>query len=104
MQGTEHDRAFFLALGCAADFFHRFLVSFSLPRAPLEPPGLPFFPDGAPGQFFNDFSVSRGRLLGLLLDALGSLGATLSPTLAPKVGIKEGKRASLVHVAFPSRF
>ncbi len=31
------------------------LVSFSLPRAPLEPPWPPFFPDGAPGRFFSDF-------------------------------------------------
>ncbi len=31
------------------------LVSFSLPRAPLEPPGPPFFLDGAPGWFFYDF-------------------------------------------------
>ena len=91
MQGTVHDIALFLALGCAADFFHRFLVSFSLPRAPLQAPGLPFCSGGAPGQFFNDFSLSRGRLLGLLLGALGSLGATLGATLAPKVDIKEGK-------------
>ena len=59
MQGTEHDIALFLALGCAADFFHRFLVSFSLPRAPLEPPGLPFCLGGAPGQFFSDSSPWR---------------------------------------------
>ena len=35
--------------------FSSILVSFSLPRAPLEPPGPPFFPDGAPGRFFSDF-------------------------------------------------
>ena len=35
--------------------FPSMLVSFSLPRAPLEPPGPPFFPDGAPGRFFYDF-------------------------------------------------
>ena len=46
---------FFADFWLAVDFFHRFLVSFSLLRAPLEPPGLPFFPGGAPGQFFNDF-------------------------------------------------
>ena len=35
--------------------FSSILVSFSLPRAPLEPPEPPFFPDGAPGRFFSDF-------------------------------------------------
>ena len=44
-----------------------------------------------------------GKALGLLSGPLGSLGTTLGPTLALKVGIKEGKRASLMHVAFPSR-
>ena len=84
--------------------FSSILVSFSLPRAPLEPPGPSFFPDGAPDRFFINFLAVPGEALGLLLGPLGPLGTTLGPTLAPKVGIKEGKRASLVHVAFPSRF
>ena len=115
MQGTEHDIALFLALGCAIALhcialycsvlycialhcilkkdgmlalfgtvppifppktvekqsgmlaffcissasklivFSSILVSFSFPRAPLEPPGPLFFTDGAPDRFFCDF-------------------------------------------------
>ena len=107
MQGTEHDIALFLALGCAIALycialqciltkkktecspffgtvppifppktvekqsgmlaffcissaskvivFSLILVSFSFPRASLEPPGPLFFTDGAPDSFFSDF-------------------------------------------------
>ena len=82
-----------LALFCISSVsklvvFSSILVSFSLPGAPLEPPGPPFFLDGIPGRFFYDFLGVPGEAVGRLWGPLGSRGATLGPTLTPKVGIK----------------
>ena len=172
MQGTEHDIALFLALGCAIalhcialycsvlycialhsnkkkkrrnarpflvlrlrfshpkplknkagcwpffaylrrqnqPFFLRFWCHFPSRGHPWSLPGRSFLQMGLRIGFFVIFK-SPGKDLGLLLGPFGSLGATLGstlptlgPTLPPKVGIKDGKRTSLVHIAFPRRF